>query len=156
MMMIGSGGVGKSALTIRYVTGDFFGEYDPTIEDSYRKQIELNGKTFLLDILDAAGREQFVALSDHWLREGTVIFICFSITSRPSWKYAALYRRRLVNTRNGDDTDWGAVLVATKCDLEEYRKVSREEILESAKQWNMPVVETSAKTETNVEHVFVQ
>jgi GTPase KRas protein len=32
-------------------------EYDPTIEDSYRKQVVIDGETCLLDILDTAGQE---------------------------------------------------------------------------------------------------
>ena len=131
--MWGSIGVGKSALIIRYITNNFVEEYEPTIRDPYRKQIEVNGKPFLLDILDPAG-EEFIPMPDEWIREGKVIFICFSITSRESWDDAALDRRRLVRTKDLDDKDWGMVLIATKCDLEEFRQVSKEEILE--KQMN--------------------
>ena len=45
----------KSALTIRLVTDNFLDEYDPTIEDSYRKQVQIDNKPALLDILDTAG-----------------------------------------------------------------------------------------------------
>lgn len=34
-------------------------EYDPTIEDSYRKQVVIDGETCLLDILDTAGQEEY-------------------------------------------------------------------------------------------------
>ena len=56
VVMFGGGGVGKSALTIQFVQGMFIPDYDPTIEDSYRKQVERDGKV-LLDILDTAGGE---------------------------------------------------------------------------------------------------
>ena len=56
VVMFGCGGVGKSALTIQFVQGMFIPDYDPTIEDSYRKQVERDGKV-LLDILDTAGGE---------------------------------------------------------------------------------------------------
>ena len=48
IVVLGGGGVGKSALTIRLVSDDFLEEYDPTIEDSYRKQTELDGKSVML------------------------------------------------------------------------------------------------------------
>lgn len=33
VIMVGSGGVGKSALTLQYMYGDFVEEYDPTKAD---------------------------------------------------------------------------------------------------------------------------
>ena len=43
VVILGSGGVGKSALCIRYIQGHFVDQYDPTIEDSYRKQVVISG-----------------------------------------------------------------------------------------------------------------
>ena len=40
LVIVGGGGVGKSALTIQLIQNHFIDEYDPTIEDSYRKQGE--------------------------------------------------------------------------------------------------------------------
>jgi small GTP-binding protein len=37
-VVVGGGGVGKSALVISFIQNHFVDEYDPTIEDSYRKQ----------------------------------------------------------------------------------------------------------------------
>ena len=53
----GSGGVGKSALTIQYIQNHFVEEYDPTIEDAYRRQTAIDGEVCLLDIL---GNSSFV------------------------------------------------------------------------------------------------
>lgn len=49
VVVLGSGGVGKSALTVQFVSGCFIEKYDPTIEDFYRKEIEVSS-IFLLDI----------------------------------------------------------------------------------------------------------
>jgi GTPase KRas protein len=40
LVVVGAGGVGKSALTIQLIQNHFVDEYDPTIEDSYRKQVK--------------------------------------------------------------------------------------------------------------------
>lgn len=55
IVVLGSGGVGKSALTVQFVQGIFVEKYDPTIEDSYRKQVEVDGQQCMLEILDTAG-----------------------------------------------------------------------------------------------------
>lgn len=62
--VLGAGGVGKSALTIRLITGTFEANYDPTIEDSYRKQVTIDSDPALMDILDTAGQEEYAALQD--------------------------------------------------------------------------------------------
>lgn len=46
------GGVGKSASVIQLIQNHFVDEYDPTIEDSYRKQVIVDAETCLLDVRD--------------------------------------------------------------------------------------------------------
>ena len=36
VVMLGSGGVGKSALTVKFVTGQFAERYDPTVEGWFK------------------------------------------------------------------------------------------------------------------------
>ena len=84
VVMLGSGGVGKSALTVKFVTGQFAERYDPTVEgkkyfeeedfhffsDFYRKEIEVNREPATLEILDTAGTEQFASMRDLYIRNG--------------------------------------------------------------------------------------
>ena len=55
VVVLGSGGVGKSALTVQFVSGCFMEKYDPTIEDFYRKEIEVDSSPCVLEILDLSG-----------------------------------------------------------------------------------------------------
>jgi hypothetical protein len=63
VIMVGSGGVGKSALTLQFMYGDFVEEYDPTKADSYRKKVTLDDQECQIDILDTAGQEEYAAVS---------------------------------------------------------------------------------------------
>ena len=67
-------------------------EYDPTIEDSYRKQVVIDGETCLLDILDTAGQVEFTAMREQYMRGGEGFIICYSITDRHSFMEAEEYR----------------------------------------------------------------
>jgi len=60
--ILGAGGVGKSGLVIMYTQNFFHDSYDPTIEDYYRKQINEENFTFVLEIYDMAGPEEYSSL----------------------------------------------------------------------------------------------
>ena len=75
--------VGKSALVIRLVANSFLSEYDPTIEETYRKSCIIDKQTAVLDILDTAGQEEFSSMQERWMREGQGIWallFCILIT----------------------------------------------------------------------------
>ena len=57
--IVGDCGIGKSATTIQFVQNQWFSEYDPTIECSYRKQILIEENPAVLDILDTADCDEF-------------------------------------------------------------------------------------------------
>lgn len=59
IVVIGAGGVGKSCFTIQLISGTFVETYDPTLEDSYRKQMTVDDEEAVLNIYDTAGQEDF-------------------------------------------------------------------------------------------------
>jgi small GTP-binding protein len=62
LVVLGSGGTGKGALVVQYVQGIFVEQYDATIEDSYRKKVEIDGEECMLEILDTAGTVSYIIL----------------------------------------------------------------------------------------------
>ncbi|XP_012496420.1 PREDICTED: GTPase KRas [Propithecus coquereli] len=86
LVVVGAGGVGKSALTIQLIQNHFVDEYDPTIEDSYRKQVVIDGETCLLDILDTAGQEEYSAMRDQYMRTGEGFLCVFAINNTKSFE----------------------------------------------------------------------
>lgn len=49
LVVVGDGGVGKSAITIQFFQKLFVTDYDPTIEDSYIQHTEVDGQWCILD-----------------------------------------------------------------------------------------------------------
>lgn len=154
LVVLGGGGVGKSALTIRLVTDNFLDEYDPTIEDSYRKSVVIDDKGALLDILDTAGQEEFSSMQDQWMRDGQGFMLVYNIIARPTFEEVSVLYDKILRTKDMDNVP--IVLVGNKCDLKDQRQVEYNEGQELAKSWNCSFFETSAKLKMNTEACFFE
>ncbi|XP_054158071.1 ras-related protein Ral-A-like [Oppia nitens] len=153
VIMVGTGGVGKSALTLQFMYQEFVEDYEPTKADSYRKKLMLDNEEVQIDILDTAGQEDYAAIRDNYFRTGEGFLCVFSITEHESFAATHEFREQILRVK-GDDNNIPFILVGNKSDLEEKRRVSRHEALQLADAWRVPYVETSAKTKLNVEEVF--
>merc|ERR1712158_69570 len=153
IVVLGSGGVGKSALTVQFVQGIFVEKYDPTIEDSYRKQVEVDGQQCMLEILDTAGTEQFTAMRDLYMKNGQGFVLVYSITAQSTLNDLQDLREQILRVKDTDDVPM--VLVGNKCDLEDERVVGKDQGLNLARQFNnCSFMETSAKAKIGVKDIF--
>eukprot|EP01117_Protostelium_nocturnum_P000943 TRINITY_DN11273_c0_g1_i1.p1 TRINITY_DN11273_c0_g1~~TRINITY_DN11273_c0_g1_i1.p1 ORF type:complete len:186 (-),score=78.65 TRINITY_DN11273_c0_g1_i1:151-708(-) len=154
LVILGDGGVGKSALTIQLTQNHFITEYDPTIENSYRQAIHLDDGMVLLDILDTAGQEEYSAMRDQYIRSGQGFLIVYSITSSQSFaKLTPTYEQIL---RVKDEESFPVVIAGNKSDMESDREVTTAQGKGFADGIKVPFFETSAKTRINVEESFCQ
>jgi len=151
--MVGSGGVGKSALTLQFMYDEFVEEYEPTKADSYRKRVVLDGEDCSVDILDTAGQEDYSAIRDNYYRSGEGFICVFSITDPESFDATVEFREQILRVKNSD-TSVPLVLVGNKGDLQAERRVPLAQAQQRAELWGVPYVETSAKTRSNVDKVF--
>ncbi|THC90252.1 hypothetical protein EYZ11_010279 [Aspergillus tanneri] len=138
----------------QFVQNVWIESYDPTIEDSYRKQIEVDGRQCILEILDTAGTEQFTAMRELYMKQGQGFLLVFSITSMSSLNELSELREQI--TRIKDDEKVPIVIVGNKSDLEEDRAVPRARAFALSQSWgNAPYYETSARRRANVNEVFI-
>merc|ERR1712098_626041 len=103
IVVLGSGGVGKSAITVQFVQGVFVEKYDPTIEDSYRKNVEVDGKQYLLEILDTAGTEQFTAMRDLYMKDGQGFVLVYSITAQSTFNDLQDLKEQILRVKDTDE-----------------------------------------------------
>ncbi|ORZ07273.1 small G-protein Ras2 [Lobosporangium transversale] len=152
LVVLGDGGVGKTALTIQLCLNHFVETYDPTIEDSYRKQVVIDDQSCVLEVLDTAGQEEYTALRDQWIRDGEGFLLVYSIAARSTFERIKRFRDQITRVKDSDNVP--LMLVGNKCDKLTEREVSRDEGAMMAKALRCEFTETSAKTCVNVERSF--
>jgi GTPase KRas protein len=152
LVVVGGGGVGKSALTIQLIQSHFVDEYDPTIEDSYRKQCTIDGEQTLLDVLDTAGQEEYSAMREQYMRTGEGFLLVYSINSRNSLEELSSFYEQILRVKDSEHVP--VLIVGNKCDLEIERQVSYDEGKALANRFGCKFIETSAKQRINVEEAF--
>ncbi|KAG6369389.1 P-loop containing nucleoside triphosphate hydrolase protein [Boletus reticuloceps] len=169
VVVLGAGGVGKSALTVRFVQDVFLETYDPTIEEAYRRILDVDGVKASLEVLDTAGAEQFTALNEFYIKSGQGFVLVFryhlcllfrfitylspSLTQEASLREVNNLRQQIYHIKGGDITI-PIVVVGTKLDLVAEREVSRSTIQSLVARWGIPFYETSAKRNWHISDVF--
>jgi len=152
LVLVGGGGVGKSALTVRFIQSHFVIEYDPTIEDSYRKQAVIDDEVALIDVLDTAGQEEYGPMREQYMLTGEGFLLVYSITSRESFDEINTFHRQILRVKDKDH--FPMILVGNKCDLEYERQVGMNEGRDLARHLGCRFMETSAKQPINVDEAF--
>lgn len=148
-VVVGASGVGKSALTIQMTHQCFVKDHDPTIQDSYWKEVARDNGGYILNVLDTAGQEIHRALRDQCLAAGDGVLGVFALDDPSSleqlqqiWSAWSLHHKQPL------------VLVGNKCDLVSTAGDAHAAAAVLAHQWGAPLVKTSAKTRQGVEEAF--
>jgi GTPase KRas protein len=151
----------------------FVETYDPTIEDSYRKQVVIDQQC--KRERETAGQEEYTALRDQWIRDGEGFVLVYSITSRASFSRITKFYNQIkmvkessssgspsgpsylnspMNASSGPAMPVPVMLVGNKSDKAVERAVSAQEGQALAKELGCEFVEASAKNCINVEKAF--
>lgn len=148
-VVVGASGVGKSALTIQLNHQCFVEDHDPTIQDSYWKEVALGQGGCILNVLDTAGMPTHKALRDQCVAIGDGVLCVFALDDPSS-----LAQLQQMRATWGPHCTRPLVLVGNKCDLVTTNGDARAAAKALAKSWGAPFVETSAKTRQGVEEAF--
>lgn len=156
LIVLGAGGVGKSCLTVQYISSQYIDSYDPTIEDSYNKIINIDNRIVELEILDTAGIEQFTAMRELYIKNGDGFLLVYSVNDQNSFKELIKLREQILKIK-GSTENCLMVLVGNKADLNYMeRKVSIQDGIDLSESWGgIPFYETSALLRNNVDEVFI-
>ncbi|KIJ32752.1 hypothetical protein M422DRAFT_61521 [Sphaerobolus stellatus SS14] len=143
VVLLGDGGVGKTALCWQFVRGRF--TYDPTIEDSFRKHTLVDTQMCALEIFDTAGHDFAVPLREECMRMGDGFVLVYSVDSRRSFEQIRGFYEDIGRVKHPSNPVF--ILVANKMDMRNEIQVSHGEGLQLAAQYNCQFVETTAKSQ---------
>jgi len=139
--MLGTGGVGLTAIIRQFLFKELFLKYDPTVEDMYFGQVIVNGERRNLEIMDTAGQEEYSALRDQYIKCYKVFVYVFSVTSVTTFN--AIDKMIMQTLTAHEDANIYGILIGNKVDLKDDRTVTKEEGELKAKYWGMPYIETT-------------
>jgi len=155
--LFGDGGVGKTTLLGRYLTGLFKSNQTITIGvDFHVKKIEVNGKLVLLQIWDFAGEKRFRFLLPSYVLGASGGIFMYDITRYSSLKnfpeWINIFKNGFVGAK---DKPLPIIMVGGKLDLSFKRAVPSDEAFNMAKQHKLHgYIECSAKDGRNIEDIF--
>lgn len=141
-------------------------QYDPTIEDSFRKVVDVYGEKWTFNIVDTGGRPEYADVRDKWIRRGDCFVLVYSISSRRSfsWIIELCLQIRLVrglcrSSSWNPNSPLGVpvvpiLLLGNKSDRDKEREVPKQDGHATARLLGCEFVEVSAEDGTDLDLAF--
>ncbi|XP_072787997.1 ras-related protein Rab-17 isoform X1 [Taeniopygia guttata] len=153
VVLLGSMSVGKSSLAYRYVKSDFR-ELLPTVGCSFfTKILSLEEATVKFEIWDTAGQEKYQSVCHLYYRDAHAALLVYDIANKQTFSRAKLWLEELEKKFLPDEIV--IALVGNKTDLAAEREVTTEEGEDFARTKGLLFMETSAKSNHQVNDLFM-
>ena len=154
LILLGDSGVGKTNLISRYISNNFDENTRATIGvEFFCKNFRINKKrTIKVEIWDTAGQERYKAITSVYYKGAKGAFIVYDITSRKTFENIDKWIGE-IKERTTDDVK--LIIIGNKTDLNNEREVKSEEALIKYQDMDIPLIETSALEDTNVNEAFI-
>jgi len=155
LIVIGDSGVGKSCLTTKAVKNNFEDYYQATVGFEFLTfNMKINEYVIKMQIWDTCGQEIYKSLISNFYRNSSLAIILYSIDNRESFEHAENW---LTDLKSQANPDVRIFLCGNKSDLEDERKVTKEEGLKFKNDQGLDLfMETSAKTGYNARNVLIE
>ena len=155
--ILGDGGVGKTTLINRYLTGVFKDQLDITIGvDFYVKKLQLNALRVSLQIWDFAGEDRFRFILPTYLFGAVGAIFIYDITRFSSFRNFNRWMQVFEEGRKENGTKIPLLMVGNKKDLDYKRVVSFDDARAIVDSYDgiQEYLECSAKSGENVPFLF--
>ncbi|XP_003747402.1 ras-related protein Rap-2a [Galendromus occidentalis] len=156
LVVLGASKVGKTTIVQQFLYGNPPEKYVPTVEEFHQGELEFDGTSVTLDIIDTSGAMEFPAQLKVNIQKADAFLLVFSYNNQESFEQAARLRDLILKLNNKDPK---IVVVGNKGDLlhdaPERCAISRE-LAESLAviDWEVGFVDCCAKENRNVLEIF--
>ncbi|MFX1498354.1 MAG: Rab family GTPase [Promethearchaeota archaeon] len=152
VVVVGDGGIGKSTMIQRLITGRFVPMKITIGTDLATKELDINENKIKLQVWDFAGEKRFRFFLPNYSRGAKGCLLCYDISRYSSFQSLPEWYE-IIKQNAGEPI---FILVGCKQDLAELKRtVSVEEAKEFQKQYMIPYFfETSSKTGYQNEKIF--
>ncbi|OWF56414.1 GTP-binding protein YPTC1 [Mizuhopecten yessoensis] len=152
-LLIGDSGVGKSNLLLRFADDVFSETHIATIGVDFKiRTVNIENNIVQLHIWDTAGQDRFKSITSSFYRGAHGIMLVYDVTDMDSFINVEKWLQEVDKQRGRDNS---IILVGNKSDMTSKRVVTWEMGKEYADKLGVLYLETSAKTSTNVETLFL-
>ena len=156
IMLLGANKSGKTSIVKQFLYDKFTDRYKETMDDMYRGEFDIYGKTIGFDIQDVSGGYiyEFPGMRTVSISSSDAFILVFSFDSYESWEEVSKLRD-MVQADKGDDIP--IVVVGNKSDLRS--SIDPRIPVESLEaivtfDWENGYVECSAKERFNINKIF--
>ncbi|XP_071742949.1 ras-related protein Rab-10-like [Lepeophtheirus salmonis] len=154
LLLIGDSGVGKTCILFRFSEDTFNTTFISTIGIDFKiKTFDLRGKKIKLQIWDTAGQERFHTITTSYYRNAMGIMLVYDVTNPKSFDNIAKWLRN-IQEHAAEEVD--KMILGNKCDMEDKRVISKEKGEAISREYGIRFLETSAKTNVNIERAFIE
>ena len=152
LVILGDGGVGKTSLAVRMVSGAFSETIRMTIGlEVHVKELQVGGSRVTLQVWDFGGEERFRFLLPRYCAQADGALFLYDVTDPAT----LLHLRNWMEVASANTRPIPVLCIGSKIDLVEQRKVTRDEAIQLARTFHLAgYAEVSAKTGQDVEGVF--
>ncbi|MFX0103075.1 MAG: GTP-binding protein, partial [Candidatus Hodarchaeota archaeon] len=154
LVVTGAPAVGKTSLILRFTSNAFTRTYLPTLGVQLSQKV-VNYKQYniVFSIWDLAGQERFLPFMQQYYKGSNAEIIVFDLTRPETFrgvhKWCKDIQKHLSRPPIG-------IIIGNKNDLEEYRKITKEESQKLQEELGLSVYEASALTGSQVEAAFME
>ena len=150
LIIIGDTEVGKTSMLLKYIDNHFPEKHLSTIGVEFKlKEIETEKYNVTLQIWDTAGQERYKSIAKSFFNSTNGIIFVYDITKRDTFVSVKDWIK--------DSEVYGTfsrIICGNKIDLEESREVKIGELKEFGMKKKIDILETSAKSGTNINEAF--